>query len=622
MSTDKLALIDKARKRWISELIDVSRRNRLLYFRETQGSVNFTNHDPVTLAKLLGGEKVSLQRLLKAEITPQVETRLHKIQKNALTNLEEKGLDTLFLILGMTTWTASDGGTAPNAPILLVPLQIEVQGVWRSQRATLQRSGDIQVNSVLIHELQNKFGVIIDTETLLSESAKASGEDDPVKVEAVFESLRNMIGVKVKAFSIRSEIYLSNMAYQKMAMVEDLQKNTHALNTHPLIAALAGDEASKSALRQNRVSIEPHEIDKISPDQEYLVLDADSSQQTVIATVLKGHHLVIQGPPGTGKSQTIANLISTLVARGKKVLFVAEKRAALEVVVNRLEREGLGHLCLDLHSADLSTRNIIRKLANTRTVVSNALSVNAEEVHRKYTTTRKNLNEYAEVLHQLQAPLGMSVYTLQGKILGLSEMVRFVRLRLQGADLLRMEPENTRTIRGFIQQLADLSDVVLRLKNSAWVRVPFSNSTEVEKVLSTVQSNYTQTLQLVTMLEQFCNQHQLRMPNSISECGNFLKDLQGIGRITTLYSPQFFERSLSGDERILSSGKNALLGAIAFWINSSYRRTRQEIQKLHESNGHKRFGAGAHYRNVQEARQYVQNWQEKWAMMQPLYLAS
>jgi len=622
VSTDKLALIDKARKRWISELIDVSRRNRLLYFRETQGSVNFTNHDPVTLAKLLGGEKVSLQRLLKAEITPQVETRLHKIQKNALTNLEEKGLDTLFLILGMTTWTASDGGTAPNAPILLVPLQIEVQGVWRSQRATLQRSGDIQVNSVLIHELQNKFGVIIDTETLLSESAKASGEDDPVKVEAVFESLRNMIGVKVKAFSIRSEIYLSNMAYQKMAMVEDLQKNTHALNTHPLIAALAGDEASKSALRQNRVSIEPHEIDKISPDQEYLVLDADSSQQTVIATVLKGHHLVIQGPPGTGKSQTIANLISTLVARGKKVLFVAEKRAALEVVVNRLEREGLGHLCLDLHSADLSTRNIIRKLANTRTVVSNALSVNAEEVHRKYTTTRKNLNEYAEVLHQLQAPLGMSVYTLQGKILGLSEMVRFVRLRLQGADLLRMEPENTRTIRGFIQQLADLSDVVLRLKNSAWVRVPFSNSTEVEKVLSTVQSNYTQTLQLVTMLEQFCNQHQLRMPNSISECGNFLKDLQGIGRITTLYSPQFFERSLSGDERILSSGKNALLGAIAFWINSSYRRTRQEIQKLHESNGHKRFGAGAHYRNVQEARQYVQNWQEKWAMMQPLYLAS
>ena len=85
------------------------------------------------------------------------------------------------------------------------------------------------------------------------------------------------------------------------------------------------------------------------------------------------------------------------------------------------------------------------------------------------------------------------VVGLAGIILVLPDMVRFVRLRLQGADFMRMEPENTRVVRGFIQQLADLSDVVLRLKNSAWVKVSFSTSSEVEEVLSTVQSNYTQT---------------------------------------------------------------------------------------------------------------------------------
>ena len=69
---------------------------------------------------------------------------------------------------------------------------------------------------------------------------------------------------------------------------------------------------------------------------EFLVLDADSSQNYAINAVLAGQSLIVKGPPGTGKSQTIANLIASLIARGKKVLFVAEKRAAIDAVTKRL----------------------------------------------------------------------------------------------------------------------------------------------------------------------------------------------------------------------------------------------------------------------------------------------
>ena len=74
------------------------------------------------------------------------------------------------------------------------------------------------------------------------------------------------------------------------------------------------------------------------------MVDADGSQSLAIEAVRQGRSLVIQGPPGTGKSQSITNLIATAVLDGQRVLFVAEKLAALEVVKRRLEREGLRKL--------------------------------------------------------------------------------------------------------------------------------------------------------------------------------------------------------------------------------------------------------------------------------------
>ena len=145
-------------------------------------------------------------------------------------------------------------------------------------------------------------------------------------------------------------IVLANFAYAKLAMVSDLDGALDELVAHDLIAALAGDEQARAAIRGQGPG--PGAIpgpDQVPLADEFLVLDADSSQNYAINAVLAGQSLIIKGPPGTGKSQTIANLIASLIARGKKVLFVAEKRAAIDAVTKRLRQQDLGELVLDLH---------------------------------------------------------------------------------------------------------------------------------------------------------------------------------------------------------------------------------------------------------------------------------
>ncbi len=142
----------------------------------------------------------------------------------------------------------------------------------------------------------------------------------------------------------------------------DNWSDADALLKHPFIAGLVQDgfPASEGLLSEDLY------LDDLIPAARLdHVVDADSSQTLAIEMVRQGRSLVIQGPPGTGKSKSISNIISTAVLDGKRVLFVAEKLAALEVVKRRLEREGLGPLCLELHSNKSNKRAVIEEIGKT-----------------------------------------------------------------------------------------------------------------------------------------------------------------------------------------------------------------------------------------------------------------
>src|SRR5581483_11289394 len=166
--------------------------------------------------------------------------------------------------------------------------------------------------------------------------------------------------------------------------------------------------------------------------------DADASQSYVINAVVAGSDLVIEGPPGTGKSQTIANLIATLAARHKKVLFVAEKRAAIDAVVERLNRVGLGNLVLDLHDGAGSRRQLAqdleRAMAEHAAVALPDLAADQDRLVRR----RDTLSARARALHQPRAPWGISVYAAQARLLGLPEQGT-ATTRLRGPALQALD---------------------------------------------------------------------------------------------------------------------------------------------------------------------------------------
>lgn len=405
ISQSRREAIERARLGWIRKLIDVSRRNNLLYYRPLKtGTLDLSSADPHLIADLVSGcDSVPATKLLPTNAQESFQGVLRTIGRRAQMNAEEKGLGTLFLAIGMATWPATDGGRPADAPVLLVPISLGIKG---ARPFSLARNGSVQINLVLLHILETQFGISITSEEL-APHLLGGDEGEVFDPKAVYSQLQKLCAIP--GFEIRHCFVLGNFAFQKMAMVKDLQEHTTELMAHDMVAALAGNQEARDSIGASQCNFDPRECDRIPPDEEFIVLDADSSQQTAIATVAVGHNTIIHGPPGTGKSQTIANLVSTLAAGGHRVLFVAEKRAALEVVLRRLRDANLAHLAIDLHGADLSAKRVMEQVAEALAQVCKATAVDAERIHSRFVDRRAKLNNHVQRLHAKRDPSGLTL---------------------------------------------------------------------------------------------------------------------------------------------------------------------------------------------------------------------
>ena len=152
--------MERSRQSWIKRLIDLSRRNNLLYFRDLKtGNVKLLTAAPEVLAELLSGEDVSLAKLLgRTDDERQVARLLDKFAAGRKRTRKKKGLQTLFVALGMATWDAPDQGRPADSPVVLVPVAIEPRGA-HGNGPSMIRKGEIQINLVLLHVLESEHGI-------------------------------------------------------------------------------------------------------------------------------------------------------------------------------------------------------------------------------------------------------------------------------------------------------------------------------------------------------------------------------------------------------------------------------------------------------------------------------
>ncbi|MEE9205052.1 MAG: AAA domain-containing protein [Nitrospirales bacterium] len=573
-SPERRSTVERARESWIRRLIDLSRRNNLLYFRDLKvGTLDLSDHEPEAMAMALRGESVFLDRLLPRADQVSTAARAREIRRRALSNLEERGIETLYIGLGMASWPATDGGRSPESVIVLVPVIIGARG-REGRTLTVRREGEVQVNLALLHILEVLHGITVSAEELLQD---AGDEDEAFDPSPVYARLREATS-RVQDFVVTPRAVLGNFSFQKMAMVKDLQERDAELLAHDLIAAIAGDAEARRAVSANRKDIDPRELDRRHPDHEFLFLDADSSQQRVITAVAEGQDGVVHGPPGTGKSQTIANLIATLAAMKRRVLFVAEKRAALEVVLRRLQEVGLGHVALDLHGAAVTRREVMKHINESIAVIRQAVAVDSTSLHRRFVSQRKKLNEHVARLHCARSPSGLSVYQLQGKLLRLPHEAR-AKTRWRGQDLDQLGQENVEAVKELLVEASGFEGLFLCDHPSPWTGANLRDGNAVQQAMDlATRVARVQLPALLSSLEALVSATWLTPPQTLNEAAALVGLLTEVSTTLTLYDREIFGQDLEALIRALAPASRGLLSVAMAWCSKpDFRQARRTL---------------------------------------------
>ena len=479
--------------RWQRKLLDLSLRNRLLNFRDTQGALTLACHDVPRLEdeltegrsfKLISlpdenprlgrdpdqyrretGEDIDARvirdALDRGELCSplpgdQMRKRLITLYRKARSDLFEGGTNTLFLAVGFLRWKQSETATKDHrAPLLLLP--VTLRRASASSPFTLVHQGDeVRFNLTLLEKLAEQG---IEAPDLKGELPR---DDAGLDVPRIFKRMREVVR-DVPGFEVVEDLALSTFSFAKYLMWKDLVDRTDQLRESRLVAHLI-DTPDDPFVSPDAPGLPgPREVEaKLPPAETFTPLPADASQLAAVAGAVEGHDMVVIGPPGTGKSQTIANLIAHCLAHGKTILFVAEKAAALDVVHRRLEAYGLGDAVLELHSSKAERKNVIGQLGRAWERPSDGRA-EAEwaRLSEELGLERDRLNDYVEALHHRHEN-GLTVF----EAVGLAAREAPIYLSWD-----RMDAHDAETREGLRRLARELDEVAPRVRDPGALRL-------------------------------------------------------------------------------------------------------------------------------------------------------
>jgi hypothetical protein len=516
---------------WKCRLIDLSKRNNLLFLKQSKrGNLAITTPDARTVFNKL----VIKQNHLEFWVPPEESTKpsqmditktsstnkqitqpsanqllcesinkndLEKILKNlhrrSLSDYRERGVRILHATFGILNWKDIITSEEIRSPLIVVPIEINRETIRKPYSISVpQVEEEAVLNPALQVKLKNDYKIELPT--------------PPEDWET--DSLTNYLSEVAKTvadlgWTVETTLNIGLFSFHKLVIYKDLDANSEIINRHPMVRAIAGVRDSKLVLDQLP---EEKDVDTIeSPENTFRVLDADSSQRVSIDFALRGQSFVMQGPPGTGKSQTIANIISECIARGKSVLFVSDKMAALEVVYKRLTEVGLAHFCLELHSSKANKQEVVTELKRCleeQMIQGKLPSINEFE---KMKQIRNQLNDYVTSLHAKQPALQKSAYEVLGD-LAMLQNVASVQIGLSNPGSLT--PQKMHELEELMGHLKNVWQVVEE-PDFPWrgyrgnrydLEIRSELTTQLEQIISTINllrieaSTYVQQIGLET----------------------------------------------------------------------------------------------------------------------------
>ena len=356
------------------------------------GGLFRTELDPPQLAPLLADHR-EVEVDLGADAYDPI---LRRLRSNARTLAEETGANNLYLALGSLIWKT--GGKTIRSPLVFIPVDLERRSARSPFRLRIDPSGTTTPNYSLVERLRIDLGLEL---TELSEPEEdAAGLDLP----GLFEIVRRVLAENRLPFHVEATTYLGIFQFGTFRLWKDLEESWKEIARNPLVRHLIETPDQEFADPQAHAPVVG--LEQLLPR---LPVAADASQAEVVAQALSGRSIVVEGPPGTGKSQTITNVIVSAIAEGRKVLFVAEKQAALEVVARRLRDAGVGGLLLDLHDRKQSPDAVRRKILAAMDLEAHPDRITLQSRRALAGADSARLAEYRSSLHG-RSQSGMSFY--------------------------------------------------------------------------------------------------------------------------------------------------------------------------------------------------------------------
>lgn len=463
-------------------LLDMSLRNNLLNFRPRKKNIEIVDEDVASLynilvvneqkTKFLSNETLDEDALLdntwdsnaKLKDThidnflqtkydeDELQKKLKHLYRDNKTVLEEQGYNDFFLALGFLEWKEIDYEEGIHkAPLILVPMTIERSSI--SQPFTVSWNGDeVRSNLSLIYKIQEQGVEIPNFEEFDS-------EQDLIDY---FKQIESIISRR-PGWKISKEIYLSSFNFKKFVMFKDLDSanwpNIDDNTIRDLFDVQDGEVLSGDDL----------DLNAIDSTEIFNVMDADSSQLAVLQEAKNGKNLVVEGPPGTGKSQTIVNLIAELMAMGKTVLFVSEKKAALDVVKSRLDSVGLGEGCLELHGKNSNKKEFLNELETTLNIDS--VELRDESDFQQLDAIKNELDAYVETLHTIYGNTELTPF----RLIGMYEYYSHILidndqeiLKLDISDVSQLDKEKRGKIVRKLDDIVKYYDLISPVSDNVW----------------------------------------------------------------------------------------------------------------------------------------------------------
>ncbi|WP_237305454.1 DUF4011 domain-containing protein [Streptomyces sp. SAT1] len=418
---------------WRTSLVDLSGRNRLLNFRHTRSAtleISYPSAEELVERLDRGWDFAPLPDeepepeeseepssalpaargdhsggiVTQKRTAPSLLRALNSLRGKSTQLFNDYGLWTLNLGVGMLRWREDAAESSSDAPLILLPVVME-----------RMKNGRIRLRANEEEEPRFNPALKVKLEQFHIDWTHVA-EQDPTDLRAVLSAAAHAVEGK-SGWQVSDRVVVALFASHKESMYQDLLENEGRVLASDLVRAMAlGPDAGLASDRFDFEEIELDRIDELSPPEDRpLVLDADASQRQAIAAAVAGQSFVLDGPPGTGKSQTITNMIAGLMHAGRSVLFVSEKAAALDVVLDRLRSVGLDSYALALHSHSTSRKAVAQELGRALAEEPRApqLSQQAVAQARKL---RLALSAYAEAMNEERAPLGRTLHDVIGRV--------------------------------------------------------------------------------------------------------------------------------------------------------------------------------------------------------------